>query len=39
MKQMVKHELMKSSVMSEEEEMRETNVWNFHQKDRWRLYR
>nr|XP_055068724.1 NFX1-type zinc finger-containing protein 1 isoform X2 [Misgurnus anguillicaudatus] len=38
-KQMVKHELMKSSVMSDEEERRVQNVWNLDLKDRWRLYR
>ncbi|KAI4900627.1 hypothetical protein NFI96_021503, partial [Prochilodus magdalenae] len=39
MKQMIRKELRKSSVMTEEEEMQVLNVWLLPLKDRWKLYR
>ncbi|XP_051562536.1 NFX1-type zinc finger-containing protein 1-like [Myxocyprinus asiaticus] len=38
-KQMVRKELRKTSVMSDEEESHVSDVWNINPKDRWRLYR
>ncbi|XP_027002552.1 NFX1-type zinc finger-containing protein 1 [Tachysurus fulvidraco] len=39
LKKRVKWELRKSDVMSEEEEQKVWNVWEFKLNDRWRLYR